>query len=345
MKGNSKKIKCVVWDLDNTLWKGTLLEGDNLRLKENVVNVIKKLDGRGILNSIASKNEYKPAMEKLEEFAVKDYFLYPQINWNPKHISVKKITDSINIGIDSVAFIDDQHFELDEVKHYHSDVLCIHERDTNNILKMPEMNPLFITDESKIRRQMYTSDIKRNDTQESFEGSQEEFLKSLNMVFAISEATEEDLQRAEELTVRTHQLNTTGYTYSYDELNAFRLSDSHLLMVARLEDKYGSYGTIGLILVEMKEDRWIIKLLLMSCRVMSRGVGNVMINYLLSRAKKKGVRLLAELISTDRNRMMYMTYKFASFKEKEKKENLIILENDLTVIQKHPSYIELKAVE
>ena len=89
-----------------------------------------------------------------------------------------------------------------------------------------------------------------------FVGTNEEFLATLGMIFTIAPAGEEDLQRAEELTVRTNQLNSTGYTYSYEELDALRESPDHLLLVATLADRFGSYGKIGLALVEKGEPDW-----------------------------------------------------------------------------------------
>ena len=121
------------------------------------------------------------------------------------------------------------------------------------------------------------------------------------MVLTIFPAKEEDLQRAEELTVRTNQLNATGYTYSYNELNQFRLSDKYKLLMARLDDKYGRYGHIGLALVKCNPDVWTLKLLLMSCRVMSRGVGSIMLNHIMQLAKSHKVRLRAEFVPTGRN--------------------------------------------
>ena len=82
-KAEKKTIKCVVWDLDNTLWNGVLLENDDISLRDSVVNVIETLDSRGILQSIASRNEVTTAMQKLREFGLHEYFLYPQINWVP----------------------------------------------------------------------------------------------------------------------------------------------------------------------------------------------------------------------------------------------------------------------
>jgi FkbH-like protein len=342
--GTENKIKCVVWDLDNTLWDGVLSENDALSLRQNVVQVMKTLDQRGILQSVASKNDYDPAMDKIKTLGIDQYFLYPQINWNPKSTSLQTIARSINIGMDTMAFVDDQPYERDEVNFSFPEVLCIDASDINGLLDRPEMNPRFVTQESKIRRQMYFNDMKRNTIEESFGGPKEEFLASLGMRLRIYPAREEDLKRAEELTVRTHQLNTTGTAYSYEELNRFRTSGDHLLLMATLDDMYGPYGTIGLSLIECKHDSWTIKLLLMSCRVMSRGVGTIMINHIRREAQRQQIRLCAELIPNERNRMMYMSYKFSGFKELFQENKRIVFENDLSIIPEFPGYVDVEAV-
>jgi FkbH-like protein len=162
------------------------------------------------------------------------------------------------------------------------------------------------------------------------------------MKFTLGLAQDADLKRAEELTLRTHQLNTTGYTYSYDELNQLCQSDRHILLIASLNDKYGTYGKIGLALIERQEKFWTLKLLLMSCRVMSRGVGTIMVNYILKLAKEAGVPLRAEFIANDRNRMMYVTYKFGNFQVLEERGGLTIFENDCSKIQDFPAYVEVE---
>ena len=102
-----KEIKCVIWDLDNTLWNGILTEDEEVKLREDAKNMIIELDSRGILNSVSSKNNYEDAMKKLEEFGLSQYFLYPEINWNPKSDSVGNIVKNLNISMDTVLFIDD----------------------------------------------------------------------------------------------------------------------------------------------------------------------------------------------------------------------------------------------
>ena len=343
MSESNKEIKCVIWDLDHTLWDGTLVEHDEIRLKPGVVDIIKELDSRGILHSISSKNNHDDAMEKLKAFNLEEYFLYPQISWNAKSLGIAKIQQSLNFAMDTILFIDDQPFEREEVKSAHPDVTCIDASEYSKLPGLPRLNPRFITGDSKKRRKMYWDDFKRKVEEDEYEGPPEVFLASLDMHFAIHDAVEEDLKRAEELTVRTNQLNATGRTYDYDELNAFRQSDKHILLVCELTDKYGSYGKIGLALIEIEEEYWHLKLLLMSCRVMARGVGTVVMSHIMQETKKAGKKLRADFKKTGRNRMMYVSYKFANFKEINSDEDgNILFENDLSTIQPFPPYIDVK---
>lgn len=337
----SKEIKCVVWDLDNTLWDGVLLESQKVTLKPDIEVIIRELDNRGILQSIASKNNSEDAFAKLEEFGLHEYFLYPEIHWNAKSTSIENIRKNLNIGIDTFLFVDDQPFELEEVQSVHEQVFCLNALEYLNMLDMPRLHPKMVTNDSR-RRLMYIEDMQRSAEEETYEGPKEEFLSSLNMKFVVSEAREEDLKRAEELTVRTNQLNSTGITYDYDELNHFRLDPNHKLLVCELTDKYGSYGKIGLALVEMTEEVYQLKLLLMSCRVMSRGVGTVLLTYLMQSAKEEGKRFCAAFRQTDRNRMMFVTYRFAGFKEVANEDGLLTLEHNLNKINPYPPYIDVQ---
>lgn len=344
-KKEKQSIKCVVWDLDNTVWDGILLEDREVTLRPHVVHILKTLDERGILHSIASRNDHAAAMAKLEELGIAEYFLYPQINWNSKSSSVTQIAKDINIGLDAVAFVDDQPFEREEVTFTHEKVLCIDSALLDDFLDRPELSPRFITEDSKVRRRMYMADIARNREEAEYVGPTEEFLSTLGMIFTIAPCREEDLKRAEELTVRTNQLNTTGYTYSYEELDAFRKSPNHELLVSSLEDRHGTYGKIGLTLIEKGDGIWTVKLLLMSCRVMSKGVGMIMIHHVLRMAKAAGVKLRGEFVSNDRNRQMLITYKFAGFKEIDRVGEVAIMENDFSAIQPPPPYVDLRVLD
>ncbi|MDQ3981214.1 MAG: HAD-IIIC family phosphatase [Actinomycetota bacterium] len=334
-------VKCLVWDLDDTLWKGTLLEDPSVSIDPRAVAVIRELDRRGILNSIASRNEETLALAKLHEHGLGEYFLYPQITWNAKDVSVKAVADALNVGTDTLAFVDDQPFDREEVAFSLPEVRCYSPDDLDRLLDLPDFHPPFVTPESARRRLMYLADAERSREEAEFSGPKEEFLASLAMRFTVMPAREEDLQRAEELTVRTNQLNTTGRTYSYDELKAFSESPSHLLLVAELEDKHGSYGKIGLALVEKGVAIWTLKLLLMSCRVMSRGVGAVMLNHVMRLARAAGTTLQAELVPNERNRMMLITLRLGGFREVRRDGELLILESATSEIPAPPSYLDL----
>ena len=336
-------IKCIIWDLDNTLWEGVLSENDRVELKNGIKETIIELDSRGILHSIASKNSYTDAMNKLKEFNIDEYFVYPQISWDAKSYGINEIQKKLNIGMNAIAFIDDQPFELDEVKSVHPEINCINASKYNTLLTNPRLVPEFITEDSKRRRLMYLEDIKRKEEESSYQGPQEKFLSSLNMKFFISQAKKEDLKRVKELTIRTNQLNSTGKGYSFEELEAFRKSPNHKLYVCELIDKYGSYGKIGLMLVELGESDWLLKLLLMSCRVMSRGVGTILLSYIMMQAKEEGKKLLADFRVTERNKMMRITYIFSNFKEKSNDgKGNIVFENDLSIIQDYPKYVDIR---
>ncbi|MDF5753561.1 HAD-IIIC family phosphatase [Spongiactinospora sp. TRM90649] len=337
----AKTVKCLVWDLDNTLWDGILLEGDDVRPFPEAVAALKELDGRGVLHSIASRNDPEAALAKLAEFGLADYFLYPQIGWHAKSASVKAIAADINIGLDTFAFVDDQPFERDEVAAALPQVRCYDAVEVGSLPDRPEFTPAFVTEDSRRRREMYRADERRKTVEAEFDGAQQDFLSGLGMRFTIKHAVRDDLRRAEELTLRTNQLNTTGYTYSLAELEGFLESDRHILLTAALEDRYGPYGTIGLALLEKDDTVWTMKLLLMSCRVMSRGVGTILINHIKRLARDAGALLYGEYVATGKNRQMLITYKFNRFAELTRRGELVILRADLADIPNDPCYVRV----
>jgi FkbH-like protein len=310
-----KTVKCLVWDIDNTLWDGTLLEGGEVALRPGIRGVLEELDRRGILMSVASKNEPEDAIAKLREFGIEEYFLSPQIGWGSKADSVAEISRRLNLGLDTFAFIDDLPYEREEVAFHNPEVRTYDASRYLELPGLPEFTPRFVTGDSKLRRQMYMEDIKRNEREESFEGSKDEFLRTLDMELTISPVREGDLERVEELTLRTNQLNSTGATYSYEELTGFIASPGHMFVIAELSDKFGAYGKIGLVLAARSDKILQIKLLLMSCRVMTRGVGSAILAWLINYALAKNLELQADFVSTPRNRIMYITYKLMGFDE------------------------------
>ncbi|WP_051712286.1 HAD-IIIC family phosphatase [Spirillospora albida] len=339
---STKMAKCVVWDLDDTLWHGTLAAGDDVAPKTGVPELIKTLDSRGILQSIASKNDHDDALRRLEEFGLAEYFLYPQINWNSKSSSIAVIQKKLNIGMDTIMFIDDQAFERDEVAFAHPEVQTVDAASCLALRTLPRLSPKVVTDDARRRRSMYLEDEVRRTSERAYEGPREEFLAALDMRFAISHAAGDDLLRLKELTERTSQLNSTGVHYSYEQLEKLMRDPGHDLWVCELTDRYGSYGKIGMALVEKRSDAWTIKLLLMSCRTVSKGVGTVLLSFLIKRASDEGRRLFARFRRTDRNRQMLLTYQLANFHVVSHDGDDYLYENDLSVRQDYPDYIKVE---
>jgi FkbH-like protein len=334
-------IKCVIWDLDNTVWEGVLSEGD-VFLKPGIKELMETFDERGILQSIASRNNHDDAFAKLKSLGLDHYFLYPQINWGDKSGSIETIRKSLNIGINTLAFIDDQPMEREEVQQRHPEVYCLDSAGYLTFHEDKRFIPERVTEDSRQRRIMYQQDIARTQEEERYPESNLEFLKTLDMELLISLADETDLARAEELTIRTNQLNATGKIYGYDDLHALLNNDSYRLVLCELKDRFGTYGKIGLILLSVREEELHIEIMLFSCRVMSRGIGTVMLHYLHQKAEAKAQKLTASFKDTGRNRVMYMTYRMAGFEETSEVLNgCSVLEFKPSVQVEMPSYIKI----
>lgn len=313
MPDKPKLVKCLVWDLDNTLWQGTLLEDPDVRLADEIRDVIVALDGRGVLQSIASKNDYDLAWRRLEELGVAEYFVHPQIGWGRKSDSVRQITDLLNFAIDTIAFIDDLPSERAEVVFHAPEVRCYPAEQAVSLAGLPEFTPEVVTIDARRRRQMYQASFRRDSERESFTGPDEEFLRSLDLVLTIKRAGQEDLSRVEELTVRTSQMNATGVHYSDEVLRGLLGDPGHEVLTVTLIDRFGPHGAVGVLLLEYHRALWHLKLLATSCRVVSFGAGAVILNWLIDQTARAGTHLVADFRPTDRNRMMEIAYRFAGF--------------------------------
>ncbi|MEI9928887.1 MAG: HAD-IIIC family phosphatase [Sphingomonas sp.] len=182
-------LKCIVWDLDETLWRGTLLEGGADAPAPGVEAVIRALDARGILQSIASKNDHDVAWAQVEALGLAEYFLFPQIGWWSKVKSIETIAERLGIGLDAIAFIDDQPAERDEVAYFLPQVFVVDPARLPTLLEEPSLMPRFVTSESRRRRAMYRADIERKEAEEQHDGPRDAFLATLGMRMTIRRAT------------------------------------------------------------------------------------------------------------------------------------------------------------
>ena len=281
-KAKSKTFKCVVWDLDHTLWDGILIEDgpDKVRVRPGVVDVIKELDRRGILHSIASKNNFDDAMAVLRAHGLEQYFFHPQIGWQPKSQSIARIAKLLNIGVDTFAFVDDQVFEREEVKATLPEVTPI---DALEFLRIPQREEcqVPVTAESQSRRLMYREEQQREQAQESFQGDYFGFLRTCQLRAEIQPLTQENLKRVYELAQRTNQMNFSGNRYQEAELLEIMKSPALETYVIHCTDRFGDYGIVGFAVVDTRAPRLLD--LMFSCRVQAKRVEHSILTFVLRR--------------------------------------------------------------
>lgn len=291
--------KCVVFDLDNTLWDGVLLEGD-VRLREGVLDVIRRLDERGILVSVASKNAPDDALAKLRAFGLEEYVLFPSIGWGPKSEGLREIAKNLNIGIDALMFIDDNPFERDEVARSVPDVEV--QPDTM-LMALPEHPRLqgAVTAESKMRRSLYREAMERQVAAASFGENYIEFLRSCGITVEIRPDRPEDLERVCELVQRTNQLNFSGRKYGRAEILELLADPSRERFVISCADRYGSYGIVGFCLATRTEDGIRVDDFMLSCRVQGKFIEQALLHHLTSRPDWQARFVEINFRRTDRN--------------------------------------------
>jgi methoxymalonate biosynthesis protein len=306
-------VKCLIWDLDQTLWRGILLEDGTVTLPDGIRDMVIELDNRGILQSVASRNDHDQAWRWLEKFGLADYFVLPHIGWGRKPDSVRAIADKLQFAHRVVAFIDDQPAELAEMAHHLPEIRCYSADGALGLLSRPEFTPARVTTDARQRRSMYQAAFKRDAEWAGYAGADEDFLRTLELRLDIRRATGKDLARVEELTLRTSQMNATGVHYSEDALRALLSDERHEVLVTTLDDRFGPHGAVGIILLAKDPKVWHVKLLATSCRVVSFGAGTVLLRWLTDAAAAACVHLVADFRRTDRNRMMEVAYRFAGF--------------------------------
>ncbi len=241
-------VKCMVWDLDNTLWDGTLIETedpDTLGLKPGILETVRALDEKGVLQSIASKNEFDAAWPVVEKLGLGDYFLYPQIHWNAKSGSIRAIAQALNIGVDSLALMDDSAFEREQVRSALPQVRVYDPAELSGLPALPEFR-MPVTEESKNRRAMYRAEQQRQAAQQSDNADTVAFLEKCHLQLTrFTPRTEAQLERCYELIARTNQLNMSGKKYSPEEFAAILETPGHKNVAFACADAFGSYGTVG----------------------------------------------------------------------------------------------------
>jgi len=353
--------KCLVLDLDNTLWGGILGEDGIEKIKLGpdepegrpfleFQKHILSLFNRGIILAINSNNNQEEVFEVFRKhpyMVLKEkHFAAMQINWNDKISNMKAIAGQINIGLDSLVFIDDSKVNREVIKKAFPEILVIDLPDdpalyVNTLLEINDFNTLQLTKEDKKKGEIYAEQKKRQEFKKEITDITE-YLKGLETVISIEKANNFNIPRISQLCQKTNQFNMTTKRYLEEEIKQFSQNSNFLVFSARMEDKFGDNGISGTVIVEKSPDKWRIDTFLLSCRVIGRRIEESLLAYILKESKKQGVKvLIGEFIPTKKNipaKDFYKNNKFELINKGSEKE---IWQYDLSKEYKFPDFIKI----
>lgn len=310
-------IKLVVFDLDNTLWDGIwMYDHENVDIKESTRVVIKGLDGRGILQSICSKNDDADGiMDFLEKQHLREYFLYSQISGQPKSVSLNMIKNSFGLSRwDEIAFVDDEPFEREEVRCQYPEVLIFGDGIIPNMLNMPEFSPEVLTDTDKRRRELYKARIQVGKEAQAYSGDYQQFLRELHMKLTIDLMGEQDINRVHQLMVRTNRWNSAVDVWSVDQLSDSLANEGHKkVWCCSLQDRLVNYGVVGFKIVNLSCAIDIVENMALSCRVAGRAIGSAFVAHTMKGAKANKRNVVGVFGETKQNKKLHDLYMFLGF--------------------------------
>jgi FkbH-like protein len=244
-----------------------------------------------------------------------------QINWNDKAQNMQKISEELNIGLNSFVFFDDDKTNQERIKSEFTEILTIDlDSDPSTYVKklkdLNDFNILQRTDEDIKRGEMYSQQRQRNELKESV-SNLNDFLQKLDIKVEIKNATDFNIPRISQLTLKTNQFNLTTRRYQEEEISAFALSKDRIVECAQVSDKFGDNGITGVYIVKKESnEEWIIDTFLLSCRIIGRGVEETMLSQIIEKAKSLGVkRIKGEFISTSKNKPAENFYNSYGFKK------------------------------
>jgi FkbH-like protein len=318
LKGRTRK--CVVLDLDNTLWGGIVGEDGlhGIRLGDTspgseyreLQQYLLTLPQRGILLALNSKNNPEDALEVLRSHGSmllrEEAFSAVRINWRPKPDNMREIAAELNIGLDSLVFVDDNPKERELMRQALPEVLTVELPNDPALYRstleaLPELQSLVITDEDRARASQYRANRQREVVRTSAT-SLDDYLRSLEIVVEIADATDAMIPRVHQLFQRTNQFNLTTRRYEAGELAARARSNEWRLYALRARDRFGEHGLVAAALVRATLPEWSVDSLLMSCRVIGYGVETSLVATIVAEARASGASAVTgELIPTKKN--------------------------------------------
>jgi len=342
----TKKVKCLMVDLDNTMWKGVIRDVgvENLQVRADVERfnwaVLATLHARGITIGIISKND--PDLENDVKNFIKEYsyggldFVFFSLSWRDKYQVLMEAQQQLNIGMDSIAFVDDNRFEREQMKTMLPEVRVYDENTFERLLYMPEFQPEYITSESKNRTKYYKQENRRVAAQKT-NITRDEFLNQCDFNIDVKPMEPFETGRVTELIQRTNQLNTSIKRYSQNQIVSFNNDPAYDIFVVHVSDKFGNYGLVGVCIALRKENVYEIDTLLFSCRVMSKGVESYCLTSILNHARDNNFeRVILRFQNGPKNKQMKAILEDNNFTQSSFDEQSVTYSFDITSGQIKP---------
>jgi len=352
--------KCIVLDLDNTLWGGIVgedgAEGVKLgptpegRPFMEFQKYILSLFSRGVILAVNSNNNLDDVLEIFREHPYmilkEEHFASMKINWNGKVANMKAISEELNIGLDSFVFLDDDKFNREMIKSALPQVKVVNLPEDPSlylevITQLDDFNTFQITGEDMKKGQMYAQQKKREEFCKSAYDIKA-YLKGLNIITTIQKANKFNVPRISQLTQKTNQFNLTTRRYLEEEIKQFSDSTDCIVFSIKVEDRFGDNGVTGAAIVKKKAKEWIVDSFLLSCREIGRGVEEVMLAHIFEEAKKEGIgRIIGEFIPTKKNEPAKDFYQKSGFILTEKVGDMELWSRDVAGGFPYPEFIEV----
>jgi len=330
--------KCIVLDLDNTLWGGIVGEDGFNGIKlgpeppgnsfMEFQRVLLSLHQRGIILAINSKNNYDDAIKVIKEHPYmilkEEHFASIRINWKDKVTNMKELVHEINIGSDSLVFIDDDPVNREFVKSIFPEILVVDLSDdpssyASTIENIIDFSVLKITKEDKNRGKMYFRQKIINELEESTPDLQS-FLSQLDLKIIIKEVDEFTLPRVSQLILKTNQFNLTTKRYQELDIKEMIQDPNFIVGCAQVEDKFGDNGITGVFIIKKEsKEEWIIDTFLMSCRIMGRDIEKGIMTFIKNKARESDVKIIkADFLHTKKNKPIENFLPNSEFKKEDK---------------------------
>lgn len=336
-----KMKKCIVVDLDNTLWGGIVGEVGAKGIKlgheypgvafQNFQRALLACYNRGMILAINSRNNPEDVDEVFAKnphmILKKEHFAAIKINWNDKAQNLLEIANELNIGVDSLVFFDDDPVNRELVKSRLPDVLVPHftispEEYIRKLFSLNIFSQFWLTDEDKDKGKMYAAELKRKNVMSSAK-SPEEYMAQLGIVMQIDFNNAEQTERLAQLTTKTNQFNLTTRRYAENSIKEFM--SNGLVYGGEVKDKFGDYGVTVMAIVKMAGKQAELDSFLMSCRVMGRGVEKAFLDYIIRELHRRGVeKIIAKYSITAKNlpaKDFYSTMDFTVLQNNEQGTN------------------------